>query len=150
MLNLFYALVTFYDQAIVLQALVITFTVFLALTLFTLQSKWDFSGMGPMYVLQSRLCYLKHYYFNSGINSLLAGIWILLIGGILLPFTDSTELPLAIGGVVIFSGYVIFDTYLIFNRFSPEDYIMASTSLYLDMINLFIRILQILNANQRD
>lgn len=88
--------------------------------------------------------------FNSGFNSLLAGIWILLIGGILLPFTDSTELPLAIGGVVIFSGYVIFDTYLIFNRFSPEDYIMASTSLYLDMINLFIRILQILNANQRD
>lgn len=45
--------VTFYDQAIVLQALVITFSVFLALTLFTLQSKWDFSGMGPMYVLQS-------------------------------------------------------------------------------------------------
>ncbi|CAO3634407.1 unnamed protein product [Mucor hiemalis] len=121
--------VTFYDQAIVLQSLVITFAVFLALTLFTLQSKWDFSGMGPI---------------------LLAGIWILLIGGILLPFSDSTELPLAIGGVVIFSGYIIFDTYLIFNRYSPEDYIMASTSLYLDMINLFIRVLQILNANQRN
>lgn len=43
-------LVTFYDQGIVLQALLITFGVFLALTVFTLQSKWDFSGMAPMYV----------------------------------------------------------------------------------------------------
>jgi FtsH-binding integral membrane protein len=41
-------LVTYYDQGIVLQALLITFGVFLALTIFTLQSKWDFSGMAPM------------------------------------------------------------------------------------------------------
>lgn len=68
----------------------------------------------------------------------------------LVPFSSGAELPLAIGGVIIFSGYIIFDTYLIFNRYSPEDYIMASTSLYLDMINLFLRILQILNASQRD
>ncbi|KAI8984312.1 inhibitor of apoptosis-promoting Bax1-domain-containing protein [Mycotypha africana] len=122
-------IVTFYDQAIVVQALGITFVVFLALTIFTFQSKWDFSGLGPI---------------------LFAGIWILLIAGILLPFVGDVELPLAIAGVIIFSGYIIFDTYLIFNRYSPEDYIMASTSLYLDMINLFLRILQILNASQRD
>lgn len=67
-----------------------------------------------------------------------------------LPFSEGAELPLAFAGVVIFSGYIIFDTYLIFNRYSPEDYIMASTSLYLDMINLFLRILQILNATSRD
>jgi FtsH-binding integral membrane protein len=67
-----------------------------------------------------------------------------------LPFTEGVELPLAIGGVIIFSGYIIFDTYLIFNRYSPEDYIMASTSLYLDMINLFLRVLSILNATSRD
>jgi FtsH-binding integral membrane protein len=81
---------------------------------------------------------------------LFAGIWVLLIGGFLVPFSSGIELPLAAGGVVIFSGYIIFDTYLIFNRYSPEDYIMASTSLYLDMINLFLRILQILNGTSRD
>ncbi|KAI8370211.1 inhibitor of apoptosis-promoting Bax1-domain-containing protein [Blakeslea trispora] len=120
---------SFYDQMIVLEALIITLGVFFGLTLFTLQSKWDFSGMGPL---------------------LFAGACTLLIGGMLLPFFSGMDIPLAIGGVIIFSGYIIFDTYLIFNRHSPEDYIMASTSLYMDMINLFLRILQILNASQRD
>lgn len=43
-----YILVTFYDKGVVIQALLITCGVFFILTLFTLQSKWDFSGMGPM------------------------------------------------------------------------------------------------------
>lgn len=82
--------------------------------------------------------------------SLFAGTLILIVAGMVLPFSEGVELPLAFAGVIIFSGYIIFDTYLIFNRYSPEDYIMASTTLYLDMINLFLRILQILNANSRD
>lgn len=39
--------VGFYDQTVVLQALLMTTGVFLGLTLFTFQSKYDFSGMGP-------------------------------------------------------------------------------------------------------
>ena len=39
--------VSFYNNVIVMQALLITLGVFLGLTLFTLQSKYDFSGMGP-------------------------------------------------------------------------------------------------------
>ncbi|KAG2203923.1 hypothetical protein INT47_007506 [Mucor saturninus] len=119
-------IVTFYKQTIVLQALLITLGVFIGLTLFTLQSKWDFTGLGPF---------------------LYAGIWILLIAGIVqifLPFSKGVQLALAVGGVIIFSGYILFDTYLIFNKYSPEDYIMASVSLYLDIINLFLRILEIL------
>lgn len=69
---------------------------------------------------------------------------------IFLPFSEGLQLALAIAGVVIFSGYIVLDTYLIFNRYSAEDYILASVSLYLDIINLFIRILQILSAMQRD
>ncbi|ORY93344.1 inhibitor of apoptosis-promoting Bax1-domain-containing protein [Syncephalastrum racemosum] len=124
--------VTFYDQEIVLQALVITFGVFFSLTLFTLQSKWDFSGMAPF---------------------LFGGLMILVLVSfvqIFIPFSEGIQLALAVAGVVIFSGYIIFDTYLIFNRYSPEDYIMASVSLYMDIINLFLRILQILSAMQRD
>ncbi|KAI9248440.1 inhibitor of apoptosis-promoting Bax1-domain-containing protein [Helicostylum pulchrum] len=125
-------IVTFYKQTIVLQALLITLGVFIGLTIFTLQSKWDFSGMGPF---------------------LYAGIWILLIAGIVqifLPFSKGVQLALAIGGVIIFSGYILFDTYLIFNQYSAEDYIIASVSLYLDVINLFLRILQVLSLLSDD
>ncbi|CAO3622390.1 unnamed protein product [Cunninghamella blakesleeana] len=125
-------IVTFYDKMIVLQALMITFGVVFGLTLFTLQSKWDFTGMMPF---------------------LFGGLWILLIAGlvqIFIPFSETVQLALAVGGVIIFSGYLIVDTYLIFNRYSPEDYIMASLSLYLDIINIFLRVLQILNALERD
>ncbi|KAG2185959.1 hypothetical protein INT43_002397 [Umbelopsis isabellina] len=124
--------VTFYEQTLVLQALIITCGVFLALTLFTLQSKWDFSGMGPI---------------------LFASLWVLILVGfvqIFFPFSEGIQLAIAFAGVIIFSGYVIFDTYLIFNRYSPEDYILASVSLYMDFINLFLRILQILSAMNRD
>lgn len=79
--------------------------------------------------------------------SLYAGVWILIIAGIVqifLPFSKGVQLALAVGGVIIFSGYILFDTYLIFNKYSAEDYIMASVSLYLDIINLFLRILEIL------
>jgi protein lifeguard len=91
---------------------------------------------------------------------------------IFFPFSEGFQLAIAFAGVLIFSGYIIFgkaltkkdlvvakhkithpfliDTYMIFNRYSPEDYILASVSLYMDFINLFLRILQILSAMQRD
>lgn len=48
------------------------------------------------------------------------------------------------------SAFIIFDTQMIMTRVSPEDYIMATIQLYLDIINLFIEILRILNhANRR-
>ncbi|KAI7906369.1 inhibitor of apoptosis-promoting Bax1-domain-containing protein [Cokeromyces recurvatus] len=125
-------IVTFYNQKIVLQALIITLGVFIGLTIFTLQSKWDFTGLGPF---------------------LYAGIWILVIAGLVqmfLPFSKGIQLAFAIGGVIIFSGYILFDTYLIFNKYSAEDYIIASVSLYLDVINLFLRILEILDLMSRD
>ncbi|CAG8576821.1 7108_t:CDS:2, partial [Diversispora eburnea] len=39
--------VTYYDTEIVLQALILTTGIFVGLTLFTMQSKYDFSGMFP-------------------------------------------------------------------------------------------------------
>ncbi|OBZ85341.1 Bax inhibitor 1 [Choanephora cucurbitarum] len=124
-------IVTFYQQKLVLQALLITLGVFIGLTLFTLQSKWDFSGLAPF---------------------LFAGVWILLIAGIVqifFPFSKTIQLAIAVGAVVVFSGYILFDTYLIFNKYSAEDYIVASVSLYLDVINLFLRILEVLELSSR-
>lgn len=58
-------IVTFYDTTIVLEALLITVGLFAGLTLFTLQSKWDFSGMGPF---------------------LFGGLWALVLAGFIMLF----------------------------------------------------------------
>lgn len=54
------------------------------------------------------------------------------------------------GGAVLFCGFILFDTHLIMHRLSPEEYVLASVSLYLDFINLFLYILRILQAVRRD
>lgn len=53
-------------------------------------------------------------------------------------------------GAVLFSVYLVFDIDRIMHHTSPEDYIEACVSLYLDIINLFLRILQILNEVNRN
>ena len=47
------------------------------------------------------------------------------------------------------SGFIIFDTQMIMTRVSPEEYIIATIELYLDIINLFIEILKILEKVNR-
>ncbi|KAI0744126.1 inhibitor of apoptosis-promoting Bax1-domain-containing protein [Daedaleopsis nitida] len=104
----------FFDNEIVLQALLITIGVFLGLTLFTLQSKYDFSGMGSW---------------------LFAGLFALLttgLVGMLFPFSRTMDLVFAFGGCLLFSGYVIYDTYMITKRLSHDEYISAAISLYLE------------------
>ena len=50
--------------------------------------------------------------------------------------------------VVIFSGYVLHDTSLILKHLGPDSTIEAVISLYLDVINLFINILQLLRGEE--
>lgn len=64
--------VTFYDTTVVLEALVITLGLFLGLTLFTFQSKWDFSGMGPF---------------------LFGGLWALILAGFVMLFFPHNGYP---------------------------------------------------------
>ncbi|KAG8956293.1 hypothetical protein FRC04_004373 [Tulasnella sp. 424] len=119
--------VGFYDQTVVLQALVITMGVFLGLTLWTMQSKYDFSGMGTW---------------------LFGGLLILLVTGIVgmfIPFGKTMDLIYALGGTLLFSGYIVYDTFLIMKKLSPDESILAAITLYLDFINLFLSILRLLN-----
>ncbi|EIM82801.1 UPF0005-domain-containing protein [Stereum hirsutum FP-91666 SS1] len=120
----------FYPDTVVLQALLITTGVFLGLTLFTLQSKYDFSGMGP-------------WLFGGLIALVMTGFV-----GVFLPFNSTMDLIFAIGGTLLFSGYVVYDTYIINSKLSPDEYIMGAISLYLDFINLFLNILRLLNNVQ--
>jgi hypothetical protein len=119
--------VAFFDNIIVLQALLITLGVFFGLTLFTWQSKYDFSGMAP-------------FLFGGLIALLMTGMV-----GLFIPFSQTMDLIYAIGGTLLFSGYIVYDTYNINNRLSPDEYIMGAISLYLDFLNLFLSILRLLN-----
>ncbi|KAJ6430103.1 hypothetical protein OIU84_021499 [Salix udensis] len=49
-------------------------------------------------------------------------------------------------GAIVFSGFIVYDTGNLIKRFSYDEYISAAISLYLDIINLFLALLNIFNA----
>lgn len=101
-------------QILIAAISLITLGVFLGLTLFTFQSKYDFSGMGP-------------FLFGALIALVMTGFI-----GMIFPFGRTMDIIFAIGGCLIFSGYIVYDTYIINKRLSPDEYIMGSISLYLE------------------
>lgn len=121
------AVVTFYDVYLVLQAFIMTTAVFLGLTAYTLQSKRDFTKFGA---------------------GLFAGLWILCLAGFLKLFfySETMELVLASLGALLFCGFIIYDTHSLMHRLSPEEYVIAAISLYMDIINLFLHLLKFLEA----
>ncbi len=107
-----------------LLAVVLTALAFTGLTVFTLQSKYDFSWMGA---------------------GLFAGLMVLLFGSLISVLVGwQAQFPIALLGTCVFAGYVIYDTYLIMKRHSYDDYIIAAIDLYLDIINLFIYLLKLI------
>lgn len=47
---------------------------------------------------------------------------------------------------IIFCGYIVYDTDNLIKRHSYDEYIWASVSLYLDIINLFMALLTLFRA----
>ena len=85
----------------------------------------------------------KDYSFLS--KFLLISLIILIVAGIINIFLGSPLLQIAIaaGGAIIFSAFILFDTQnIIRGNFSSP--IEAAIALYLDVLNLFIAILQLL------
>lgn len=93
----------------VLQALLITTGVFVGLTLFTFQTKLDFSSFGP-------------FLFAGVMGLITAGVV-----GIFLPFGKTTDLVIACIGVLIFSGFVLYDTQNIMKRLSVDEAILGES-----------------------
>lgn len=120
---------SFYSPRIVLEALIFTLAIFVALTLFACQTKYDFTNWMP-------------YLFG--------GLWILIIFGFMsafFPTNSKVELGYGIVASLIFSGYILVDTQLVMRHYHVEEEIAAAISLYLDVINLFLSILRILNSS---
>ena len=119
---------SFYDARIVLEALAITMGLFIGLTLFACQTKYDFTSWMP-------------YLFGA--------LWFLILFGFMAAFFPmGSTMELIYGGLaaLIFSGYILVDTQLVMRHYHVEEEIAASISLYLDIINLFLAILRILNS----
>ena len=59
-------------------------------------------------------------------------------------FGSGAHLVYSLIGAILFAGYILYDTSEILHRLGPDDYIEATISLYLDIINLFFYLLEIL------
>ncbi|XP_033049639.1 protein lifeguard 1-like isoform X3 [Trachypithecus francoisi] len=128
------AISVFYKAEEVLWATAATTLVTLALTLFALQTKWDFTLLnGVLFVF----CF------------------VLFIYGIILIFVQSYWLHLLYAGLgtVLFSLYLVMDVQLMLGghhhySLDPEEYVFAALNIYLDIINLFIFILRLIGLGR--
>ena len=77
---------------------------------------------------------------------LFIALLILIITRLISRFSDSLssmQLGLSIFGIVLFSLYLIYDTNVIFRRDYSGDFITASLDYYLDILNLFLNLLNL-------
>ena len=51
--------------------------------------------------------------------------------------------------LAIAAGYIVYDTHNLVQRYELDQYIWAAVHLYLDIINLFLKMLQLLNGGRR-
>jgi len=125
------------DQVVLASAL--TVGIFLALTVFTLQSKWDWSWLGPALFAASWIlffwCFVSFWMVPYGAGSAYGG------------FRAQQLISLAFSLVMV--GFIIYDTHMIMKYFGVDDYIIAAIELYLDFINLFVWLLRLLSAGGR-
>ncbi|KAI9033437.1 inhibitor of apoptosis-promoting Bax1-domain-containing protein [Hyaloraphidium curvatum] len=119
------SVVAFTDRTALLHALLLSLSSSVALTLYTLQTRRDFSGLAP-------------YLFALLAACLAAGVV-----RAFRPFSRSTDLLFACGGAAAFGGYIVHDTQAMMRRVSPEEYVVAAVDLYLDVVNLFLQVLRI-------
>ena len=117
---------------IVLQALLLTAAVFLSLTTYVHVTKKDFSWMG---------------------GALFAGLMILIVWSFMSMLFGATfggvgHTVFALIGALLFCGFILYDTSNLLHLYGPDDYVEASIALYLDIINLFLSLLEILRMLQ--
>ncbi|KAH7037512.1 transmembrane BAX inhibitor motif-containing protein [Microdochium trichocladiopsis] len=125
-------IVSLYDSKIVLNAVFLTGGIFVFLTLFACQTKYDFTSWMP-------------YLFGA--------LWGLVLFGFMfmfLPYSSTGELIYGGVSALLFSAYILVDTQMVLRKHHVEEEIAAAISLYLDIINLFLAILRILNSQSNN
>ena len=119
-----------YDPVIVVEAASLTAAVVVAITVYAITTKTDFTLCGPI------LFILGFLFATMSLMGFLFGF--------------HQNLFFTVFGVFLFSFYLLVDTQMIIGgknrtyKISQDDYILASVALYLDIINLFLYILRLL------
>ena len=112
-------------STIILQAFGLSAISFIGISIYVTQTGKDCSGMGP--------------YLISGL--------LVVVGASLLNFFvggSGLSLGISIVSVFLFLGFTAYDMSQIMHKYRDEEYMMATIQLYLDFLNLFIHILNIL------
>ena len=119
------------DMQTVIAATFMTAGIVVGLTFYALTTKRDFTAYGGLL-------------FAVGAAFLMFGLFSVFFG-------FAARLVYCLLGVILFSVYLVFDTQYIIGgngrySLSREDYILGAVILYLDIINIFLYIVQILAA----
>lgn len=119
------------DPESVIMAAVMTLGVTLSLTFYACTTKTDFTYFaGFMFVSVTSLIMSLFFIFFSGFGKFYVGCCMI--------------------GVIIYGMYLVYDTQLILGgghvELGYDDYIIGSILIYLDIVVLFLRILEIINA----
>ncbi|XP_062841601.1 glutamate receptor, ionotropic, N-methyl D-aspartate-associated protein 1b (glutamate binding) [Trichomycterus rosablanca] len=124
---------SFYDTDAVIMAVGITVVVCFTVVIFSLQSKYDFTSCaGVLFVC----------------------VIVLFIFGILCIFIRNKILHIVYAslGALVFTCFLAVDTQLLLGNkklsLSPEEYVFGALNLYLDIINIFLYILQIVGRSR--
>lgn len=114
------------------QAGLLTLTTFGVLSLYAVFSRRDFSAWGGFFII---------------------GFWVLLATSLLNMFfrNPTASLWLSAGTIFVFGGLLVFDTWRIVRSgaYGEDDYVPAAVSIYIDLLNIFIGILNLLVGGNR-
>uniref|UniRef100_A0A2P2HYI3 Protein lifeguard 1-like n=2 Tax=Hirondellea gigas TaxID=1518452 RepID=A0A2P2HYI3_9CRUS len=119
---------SFYDTKIVLMTLGITTVICFLISLFAMQTKYDFTGAHV-------------YLFVLGM--------VLLIFGIIAIFTRSQimQTVYSAGIALLFSMYLVYDTQRLMGgkkyELSPEEHVYGALTLYIDVVQIFMALLSL-------
>lgn len=116
---------------IVMQALGGTALVFFALSAYVLTTKKDFSFMGG--------------FLFTGLIVVLVSMLAMVVAGFFGIYVSGIHLALSAAIVLLMSGFILFDTSRIISG-GETNYLMATTSLYLNIYNLFVSLLHLIGA----
>lgn len=112
----------------VMTAAVITTVVTLALTTYVHKTGKDFSRMGGF---------------------LFAGLIVVLLASIAALFVPAMQAGISAVAALLFSGFILYDTSRLV-RGEEDNYVMAACSMYLNVLNLFLSVLQLLGLSPED
>lgn len=128
--------VAFYFQRgagkIVLEAAGLTAAVFVLITFIAFVSRIDFS-------------FLRTFLFAAFVILIIASLLNFVLG-----FTGARSkaftFAISVLGALVFTGFLLYDTSMVLKRYGPDQWIQACISLYLDVANLFMYMLNIVSC----